>query len=55
MVEDERLKELWFGVFVAIILAAGAMLGGILSAIEQDQRLQRLERIERIDSIGRRF
>jgi len=54
-VKEERIKELWFGVFVAILIAAGAMVVAIESVIEQDKRLKRLERIERIDSIGRRY
>jgi hypothetical protein len=31
-----------------------AILGGILSAIEQQQRLERLEHMQGIDAIGRR-
>ena len=55
MVEREPLKELWFGVFVAILVAVASFVAGAWSAYEDNQRLQRLERIERIDSIGRRY
>jgi hypothetical protein len=39
---------------VAALIAVSAILGGILSAIEQQQRLERLEHTQGIDAIGRR-
>jgi hypothetical protein len=39
---------------IALLLAAAALLGGVLSAIEQQQRLERLEHMQGIDAIGRR-
>jgi hypothetical protein len=39
---------------VTVAIAVVALLGGILSAIEQQQRLERLEHTQGIDAIGRR-
>jgi hypothetical protein len=39
---------------ITALIAASAILGGILSAIEQQQRLERLEHAQGIDAIGRR-
>jgi len=39
---------------VTVAIAVIALLGGILSAIEQGQRLERLEHAQGIDAIGRR-
>ena len=42
------------GMVIAVLIAVVALLGGILSAIEQQQRLERLEHAQGIDAIGRR-
>lgn len=48
-------KDFLIGCLVIIVaIAAIALLGGILSAIEQQQRLERLEHAQGIDAIGRR-
>jgi hypothetical protein len=39
---------------VTALIAASAIVGGILSAYEQGQRLERLEHMQGIDAIGRR-
>jgi hypothetical protein len=39
---------------VTALISVIALLGGILSAIEQQQRLERLEHAQGIDAIGRR-
>jgi hypothetical protein len=39
---------------VTVAIAVIALLGGILSAIEQQQRIERLEHAQGIDAIGRR-
>jgi hypothetical protein len=40
---------------VTALIAVSAILGGILSAYEQQQRLERLEHTQGIDAIGRRI
>jgi hypothetical protein len=40
---------------VTALIAVSAILGGILSAYEQQQRLERLEHAQGIDAIGRRI
>ena len=52
--QSQRNEHLTGGMVIALLLAAAALLGGILSAIEQQQRLERLEHLQGIDSIGRR-
>jgi hypothetical protein len=50
--DNERLTGC---LVVTALIAASAVLGGILSAIEQQQRLERLEHMQGIDAIGRRI
>jgi hypothetical protein len=52
--QGERNEHLTGGMVLALLLAGCAVLGGILSAYEQQQRIERLEHIEGIDAIGRR-
>jgi hypothetical protein len=52
--QAQRNEHLTGGMVIAVLLAAIALLGGILSAIEQQQRLERLEHTQGIDAIGRR-
>ena len=52
--QAERNEHLMGGMVIALLIAVIALLGGIMSAWEQQQRLERLESIEGIDSIGRR-
>jgi hypothetical protein len=48
-------NEFLIGCLVIVgVIAVIALLGGILSAIEQQQRLERLEHAQGIDAIGRR-
>jgi len=53
--QAERNEHLIGALFVTLAIAVVALLGGIWSATEQQQRLERLERIEGIDAIGRRI
>jgi hypothetical protein len=50
--EDKECLTGWL--VVTTLIAASAILGGILSAYEQQQRLERLEHMQGIDAIGRR-
>ena len=50
--DNERLTGC---LVVTALIAASAILGGILSAYEQQQRLERLEHMQGIDAIGRRI
>jgi hypothetical protein len=52
--QAQRNEHLTGGMVLALLLATIALLGGILSAIEQQQRLERLEHTQGIDAIGRR-
>ncbi len=52
--QSQRNEHLTGGMVIALLLAAAALLGGILSTIEQQQRLERLEHMQGIDAIGRR-
>jgi hypothetical protein len=52
--QAQRNEHLMGGMVLALLLAVIALLGGILSAIEQQQRLERLEHAQGIDAIGRR-
>jgi len=52
--QSQRNEHLTGGMVIALLLAAAALLGGILSAIEQQQRIERLEHMQGIDAIGRR-
>jgi hypothetical protein len=52
--QAQRNEHLTGGMVIALLLAASAILGGFLSAIEQQQRLERLEHAQGIDAIGRR-
>jgi len=53
--QAQRNEHLIGGVVLALLLATVALLGGIMSAIEQQQRLERLEHMQGIDAIGRRI
>jgi hypothetical protein len=52
--QAQRNEHLTGGMVLALLLAGCAVLGGILSACEQQQRLERLEHVQGIDAIGRR-
>jgi hypothetical protein len=52
--QAERNEHLTGGMVIAVLIAAIALLGGIVSAWEQQQRLERLEHAQGIDAIGRR-
>jgi hypothetical protein len=52
--QSQRNEHLTAGMVIALLLAAAALLGGILSAYERQQRLERLEHMQGIDAIGRR-
>jgi hypothetical protein len=52
--QAQRDEHITGGVLAALVLAVIALLGGILSAIEQHRRLERLEHLQGIDAIGRR-
>ena len=53
--QSERNEHLTGCLIITVAIAVVALLGGILSAIEQQQRLERLEHMQGIDAIGRRF
>ena len=53
--QAQRNEHLTGGMVLALLFAVIALLGGILSAIEQQQRLERLEHTQGIDAIGRRI
>jgi hypothetical protein len=52
--QAQRNEHFTGGMVLALLLTAIALLGGILSAYEQQQRLERLEHTQGIDAIGRR-
>ena len=52
--QAQRNEHFTGGMVLALLFAVAALLGGILSAIEQQQRLERLEHTQGIDAIGRR-
>ena len=52
--QAQRNEHLTGGMVLALLIAVIALLGGIWSAIEQQQRLERLEHTQGIDAIGRR-
>jgi hypothetical protein len=51
--QAERNEHLMGGMVLALLLCS-AILGGILLAYKQQQRLERLEHMQGIDAIGRR-
>jgi hypothetical protein len=53
--QSERNEHLTGCLIITVAIAVVALLGGILSAIEQQQRLERLEHMQGIDAIGRRI
>jgi hypothetical protein len=52
--QAQRNEHLTGGMVIALLIAVIALLGGIGSAWEQQQRLERLEHMQGIDAIGRR-
>jgi hypothetical protein len=52
--QAQRNEHLTGGMVLALLLSVIALLGGVLSAIEQQQRIERLEHMQGIDAIGRR-
>ena len=51
--QAQRNEHFTGGMVIAVLIAAVALLSGISSAWEQQQRLERLEHMQGIDAIGR--
>jgi hypothetical protein len=52
--QAQRNEHLTGGMVLALLLATIALLGGLFSCIDLEQRIERLEHAQGIDAIGRR-
>ncbi len=52
--QAQRNEHLTGGMVLALLLATIALLGGLFSCIDLEQRIERLEHLQGIDAIGRR-
>jgi hypothetical protein len=52
--QAQRNEHFTGGMVLALLLATIALLGGLFSCIDLEQRIERLEHLQGIDAIGRR-
>ena len=52
--QAQRNEHLTGGMVLALLLATIALLGGLFSCVDLDERVRRLEHLQGIDAIGRR-